>query len=287
MRKCKEHHPLTNFIYYLCLIGFLCFQSNPALTAAGFIGLLITNYLLEEHFERKDISFYALMFVLIALVNPIFNHNGSTVLFLVNRKAVTLEACLYGIHMSGVIITTLLWCRQMSHVFHEEQMMYILGRFFGKLALILSMTMKFIPLYRKQAQEFKLVRQGMGISRGETFLEKCKADITIFSATVTWALEHSMETSDSIRARGYGVKKRSFYTNYLFQKKDAFICFTEIILLIILILGKIKGLGHFYFYPTIGYQQMNPEFGAQIGIFLVFAVFPALLTRKRKNIIMI
>lgn len=42
------------------------------------------------------IAFYVSMFLLVAVTNPLFSHNGVTPLFYLNGNPVTLEAFVYG-----------------------------------------------------------------------------------------------------------------------------------------------------------------------------------------------
>lgn len=42
----------------------------------------------------------------------------------------------------------------------------------------------------------------------------------MLSILVTWALENAIETSDSMRSRGYGLKGRTAFSIYKFTKKD-------------------------------------------------------------------
>ena len=43
------------------------------------------------------IGFYVPLFLLVAVTNPLFSHNGVTPLFFLNGNPVTLEALLYGV----------------------------------------------------------------------------------------------------------------------------------------------------------------------------------------------
>ena len=49
------------------------------------------------------------LFFLMAIVNPLISHNGQLVLLYVNGNAITIEAILYGVAMSTMIVAIMLW----------------------------------------------------------------------------------------------------------------------------------------------------------------------------------
>ena len=57
--------------------------------------------------RRKHIKshlFFFLLFLALALINPLISHNGATVLFVMNDNPVTLEALLYGINSAAMVV---------------------------------------------------------------------------------------------------------------------------------------------------------------------------------------
>ena len=54
----------------------------------------------------------------------------------------------------------------------------------------------------------------------ESIFAKLKNAVSVFSIGVSWALEHSIDVSDSMKARGYGLRGRTAYSIYEFKKRD-------------------------------------------------------------------
>ena len=86
--------------------------------------------------------------------------------------------------------------------------MYLFGRVIPALSLVLSMTLRFVPLFRRQLE---VVRQaqfciGRDASCGSVW-QRVRRAVTIFSIMVTWALENAIETADSMKSRGYGLRQ--------------------------------------------------------------------------------
>lgn len=283
MERYCELHPLTNFIYYICVIGYLCFQSNPIITVLGFMGVCVTNGIYKKQMTGKERGGMLVFFLVLCMINPLFQHSGATVLFYIRREPVTLEALFYGINMSGVIVVSLLWFRQLSKIFHEDQVLYLIGRISNKSALILSMSLKWIPVYQKQAQKIRMMQKQLGMYGEETVWEKCKGEMQVFSAMVTWSLEHSIETADSMKARGYGTRKRTFYTDYCFRLEDLVIILIELAGMCGLIYGLITGVTDMYIYPTIVWKPVSFMLILHVMIFLIMMLLPSGIYKFKEN----
>ena len=79
----ESFHPALLFLYYILAIGFCMFSMHPVVIAASVFG----GFLLfcAKNGIRKtinEIGFFMCLFVMMALINPIFIHNGETILFL-------------------------------------------------------------------------------------------------------------------------------------------------------------------------------------------------------------
>ena len=63
---------------------------------------------------------------------------------------------------------------------------------------------------------------GKDISEGKLF-DRIHAGLNMLSILITWALENAIETSDSMRSRGYGLKGRTAFSIYHFTRKDKYV----------------------------------------------------------------
>ena len=63
--------------------------------------------------------------------------------------------------------------------------------------------------------------------------------VKILSIMITWSLENAIETADSMKSRGHGLKGRTSYSLYKFDKRDAImlcaILFSGTVLMILLL----------------------------------------------------
>lgn len=253
-------HPATIFFYYITILATTMFQMNAVICLIAFLTACISDQLLGIWIKKKEAGFYLGLFIVAALVNPLFQHNGETILFWLAGQRVTLEALVYGVVTAILILSILLWCRQLSQIFTTDQSMYLIGRISPKGALILSMILSLIPQYKKQFQTTKAVQQKLGLYGEGALSERFVGDCKVFLATVTWALEHSMETADSMRARGYGIGKRTFYTTYRFRVKDGILCLIQALLCGVVIYCQLRGIGRMYYYPQLQFHKQDIAF---------------------------
>ena len=58
---------------------------------------------------------------------------------------------------------------------------------------------------------------GMDVSNGKWF-KKIRYALNMVSILVTWALENAIETADSMKSRGYGLRGRTAFSIYRFTE---------------------------------------------------------------------
>ena len=109
----------------------------------------------------------------------------------------------------------------------SDKVVFLFGRIMPSLSLVISMALRFVPRFSAQ---MKLVRNaqhtiGRDINEG-TLFQKIRNAVKILSIMITWSLENAIETADSMKSRGHGLKGRTSYSLYKFDKRDAFMLCT-------------------------------------------------------------
>lgn len=252
MKAFGNYHPLVLMVYYISVMITAMFIWNPVLQGLALLGgTLFCIMLLKKKQIISDMLFYVPMFLIIAVTNPLFSHNGITPLFFMNGNPVTLEAVFYGIIIAVMLIAVLLWCKCYTEIMTSDKFLYLFGKIIPKTALILSMAIRFIPLLKRQMKKVDVVQKTMGLYSSESYLDKCRSKIRVLSAMITWSLENAMEVSASMKARGYGLKGRSSFSLFRFYKYDGLFLGLSIVLLLIVFSGCLSGAAEFFFYPQI------------------------------------
>lgn len=258
MKAFDNYNPITVFIYFASVItiGMFCLNPvtmNPLILFLSLAGA-VTTYLIRNRTEgAKSHLFFFVMFILLTVINPLFNHNGVTVLLIINNNPVTLEALLYGAASAAAIIGVIYWFRSFSQIMTSDKLLYILGNISPKFALILSMTLRYVPMFEKQTQKVIQAQRGLGLYSDTDFMSRVRGGTRVFSVMVTWALENGVITSDSMTARGYGITKRTFFSIFKFRRQDIILSAASVILFLIILAGVISGSVNFKFYPEISY----------------------------------
>ena len=214
----STYHPVLNMLYFCGTIGVTMFVVHPVILAISFICAVAYSVVLKGW--KKTVKFNLLfslpMMIIVALINPMFNHYGVTIIgYLHNGNPFTLESCVYGLVMAVMLVCTLVWFSCYTVVMTSDKFIYLFGRIIPALSLVLSMCLRFVPKFIKEASVISDGQKCVGRSvENGSLIKRVKHGITIFSILVTWSLENAIETSDSMKCRGYGEK--GFSKGYAF-----------------------------------------------------------------------
>lgn len=210
-------HPLVNLIFYIVVLGITMFQMQFGLVLISLFSALVYFFCLKRSKGVRFLLVVIGIFFVSSLINPMFSHKGNTLLFyLFTGNPVTMESIIYGMVSSGIICAMLLWLSTFHQVMDMERLLGAMGKIMPHIALLITMILRFIPKYTKHQKEVSLFNGDQDKSR----IAKIKKGSKIFSITTTWALENSIYTADSMKARGFGVKKRTSYSNYRMEGRD-------------------------------------------------------------------
>lgn len=243
-------HPITTLCYMAAVLGIAMFCMNPVVQGCSFLGACILLRMMSERIAWRRVPAFVLFCAVIALINPLFYHNGATVLFYLNGNRITLEAVRYGVCTACMLGGVFLWCRSLPQMFTGDRVLCLLGAISPKAALICSMTLRFLPMYARQMEKTKAQQRILGLYRENTLIDRIRGSLKVFAAVTTWALEHSMHTADSMQARGYGTCKRTQYRRWRFGRLDALLCSVIAAFTITVVIGMGQGSVFMRFYPV-------------------------------------
>lgn len=277
MKAFADYNPIAVFFCIMGVASVGMFCMDPLLLLLSLVGAGALFFARNGKAGIRESLWYPLLIVIMAVVNPLFNHNGVTVLFVLNDNPITLEAVYYGLAMGAMVVGTLWWFRSFSQIMTSDKLLYLFGAASPKLALILSMTMRYIPLFRAQAEKTNRTQKALGLYKEDNIPDKLKGGLRVFSVLVTWALENGVITADSMTARGYGVGKRSCFAIFRFRKSDGFLLAAALLLTALTFLGMGMGVIGFTYYPVLAPVSLTP-LGALVYLsYGVLSLLPATL----------
>lgn len=259
MNEFAKYHPLINFIYFTAVIVFSMIFVHPICLVTSLLCSVIYSIILNGKKALKFIVMLLPLMLISALINPAFNHEGVTVIaYLPSGNPLTLESILYGIVAASMVATVICWFSCFNKIMTSDKFIYLFGRIIPSLSLILSMTFRFIPKFKEQVQEVSNAQKSMGRDTSEGFVfVRVKNSIRILSAVITWSLENAIDTSDSMKSRGYGLTGRTAYSNYVFDKRDVTALIYLSVTIIYFLIGALLGKIHYRYFPSMRGTEMS------------------------------
>ncbi len=276
-------HPLVNFLYFGLVIGFCMFFMHPVCLMISLFCAVCYHILLNG---RKSVCFllrYALPLMLVtAIINPAFNHQGSVILcYLPTGNPLTLESILYGIAAAVMLVSVLLWFGCYTAVMTSDKFVYLFGRIIPAMSLVLSMTLRFVPKFKAQFEAVREAQAGMGrdMSNGSLW-KRLKCAFTCFSIMITWSLENAIETADSMKGRGYGLKGRTAFSIYTLTDRDKAALLWLGFCGIYLLSGSLSGGLHWRYFPSIRGVLAEPLTVSFEIVYFALCITPVMIDGK-------
>lgn len=304
----SRYHPVVNLIFYLLVLGTTMFQMSVGLVFISLFSAVVYYFMLKKTEGLKYCAVVVGIIIVSAIINPLFSHKGGTLLFyLFTGNPVTLESIIYGLISAIIIGAMLLWFSTFNQVMGVERILGAIGKVLPNVSLLITMIMRFIPQYTRHQRKVSMVNKVNKrnydekinlLNREKTekenviearkrqkkkngidkIIDSIKEGSRTFSITTTWALENSIYTADSMKARGFGTGRRTNYSNYKFQKRDYLLMGWLVILWLVVVFSLEKERVYTYYYPFI--QVKN-----NVVVYLIYGLLcltPVLINVKEE-----
>ena len=283
----SRYHPLVNFLFFALVLIFSMVLMHPVCLVISLVGaVLYTAQLDGRKGLLRSLRIALPVMLLAAVVNPAFSHAGATILtYLPTGNPLTLESIFYGMAAGTMLCAVLLWFTCYNRVMTSDKFVYLFGRVIPALSLVLSMALRFIPRFRHQLE---VIRQaqfcvGRDVSTGSAW-QRAKKAVTIFSILVTWALENAIETADSMKSRGYGLKGRTAFSLYRIEDRDRYALWWLGFCGVYLACGTAADGLKWWYYPTLTGVLTSPVTISFYLVYLALCLTPVILDRREARI---
>lgn len=217
---------------------------------------------------------------LFALLNPLWNQHGITVLFLINDRAYTLEALCYGAATGLRLAAVLYWFRAFSDIMNSEKLFYLFRFLSPKLALIFTAALRNITLFREQMRRIQRAQRAAGLYREGHLIDDIRGGLRVFSILLTWALENGIITAMSMSARGYGTCRRTSCTFYKWRSGDVILLLLSFVLAAGALIPAAYGALHREFYPVAVPPVHGAAYVTAVAAYAVLAMLPLIYAGK-------
>lgn len=255
----SKHHPAVNFLFFLGAIGCGVVIRHPAYLTVGIISGCVYYLLLHGRKGWKFLLGLVPLFLFLTAINPLFNTYGERVLFQLFGKPYTMEALLYGGAIAAMFVNMTVWFGCYNQVLTSDKFTSLFGNLIPSLSLLLVMVLRLVPTFIRKVKAISGAREaiGKGVSEGAGNKEKLTSGLTILGALTSWALEGSVVTGDSMRARGYGAAKRSSFMLYTMGKTDWALLLAQLVLFVLVMVSAIAGQTGAEFTPELSIAPVS------------------------------
>ena len=260
MDSFSSYHPAINFLYFTVVLLVTMFMMQPVFLAISCVCAYAYSIYLKGKKALKFNFLYMLPVLLIAaLMNPAFNHEGVTILVYINGNPITLESIYYGFAAGCMLVCVIVWFSCYNVVMTSDKFIYLFGRVIPALSLILSMVLRFVPKFKAQIKEVSRAQKCIGrdVSNGNVLM-RARFGLRILSIMMTWAFENSIDTADSMKARGYGLKGRTSFSIFRFDARDRVLLCCLAGLMAVVLCALFSGQIFVKYFPSFHINEPTP-----------------------------
>lgn len=252
-------HPAICFAYFIGVIVFTAIGRHPAWLVASLLAALLYYFLLRRRQALRQLLSALPLFALLCVLNPLFVTQGDHVLFVWLGRNFTLEALAYGVVIGGMFVAMIFWFGCYNRVMTSDKFTTLFGGIAPSLSLLLVMVLRLIPELTRRTAQLRAARRcvGKGAEREDKLRERLNDGMGILSALTDRALESSVVTADSMRARGYGCAKRASFQIYRMTARDAVLL---VVILLLWLTALLFGARGAEFYPDLQISALNWAF---------------------------
>ena len=276
-------HPVVNFIFFALAIVWSVILLHPLYLAVSLVCAAACYIGLKGRRSLRVLLGFLPVFLILSAINPLFNTQGSNILFTWFGRPYTMEALYYGAVLAAMLVSVMLWFLSYSIVMTSDKFTALFAPILPSVSLLLVMIMRLVPAYWKKARQFSGARQCIGMSGTAGRRSRLRSGGDILSALSTWALEGSIITADSMRCRGYGAAKRTSFCLYRWTARDLLLVIVMVLLSVIVTAAAAHGCAAARFTPYLSIAGLNNAL-AYGGIFAwgLMLLIPTILQGKER-----
>lgn len=274
----STYHPLVNFCYFSVIIVLAMTIMHPLYLFIALLSQSSYAFLISGRRFLHQFKFFLPLIIIAVLINACFNHQGATILtYFPSGNPVTYESICYAFAAALALANVLISFYCFSQIIDSEKFIYLFGRILPILALIISMTLRFIPKFKYQLQSIRQNRQTFGsdLSQGTMWQKLCHA-LHIFSILLSWTLENALITADSMKSRGYGTAKRTAFSLYRFEKRDYFLLIIILCMTCFFINSLSGGALTWRYFPRLSTLHITPLTTITLILYAIFSFIPVI-----------
>ncbi len=254
---------LVKFLIIINYLVIILLFNNPIYMITIFLNLLIISLFATS--TKKCFKFVKYMGVIaffIFILNILLNNNGSTIIFTIYTGIpfftyilITLETLLYSIITIFQLFLIMYMFALMNIIINPDDLMkcFIKLKMPYVMTLLMTLSLRFFPLLTKDLEEISDVQRSRGFELDKgNWITRINNKMVLLLPLLTNSLERSIQVSEALESRAFGISKKNVFFNEIsFKKIDYFIIIINIFILFWMIVSAVMKFGLFDIYPTI------------------------------------
>lgn len=272
-------HPLVTFLFYAGAVSLMILMMHPFFLVISMAVIVFINILHDRLNGLRRWSFFMIItFLLMLMMNPLFNERGRHLLFEINQHRVTEEAVVYGGMNALSIIGIIALFVSYNVIMTPNKLLFLFAKILPQFAVLLMLTLRFIPLMRRRLEEISVVQKskGLSVSHG-SWRSRAKTGMLYVQTLLTFSLEEAIQTADSMKARGYGEGTRSSYQYFKINQADVIAVIYLLSLFSLILIGWFSGFGVLTVYPIMESWHLTRMDTLVLICYSMFLSFPILV----------
>lgn len=274
-------HPIILFLYYLFVFYVTIMFQHPIVILLSLICALLFFILLvpiREFF--RDITYYLFVFLFIAIAIPRFNHRGETFLFFFNDLPITLEAVVFGLFIALKVVAFIFWFKTFLIVVSIDKIIYLFGNLSPKLAVFISTIVHFFSSFRRKLRQTSDSHKTIGLYTSNSIVERIISFSRVLSVVILSLIIEMLDRGDFMKARGYGIKKRTHFSLYRWKKGDRLRLTFILLLSFFISFLMLKDKFLFTYFPLLTSVSFNLVESMQFSLIFILFVIPVIVEVK-------
>lgn len=277
----NNYHPFVAFLPFAAAIILAMLSFHPVYSAISLFCSIVTALKINGiKGLRLALRFCLPIFILTVAINTAFNNNGLTVMFYVGDRPILYEGLIFGLCSAAALSSVLLWFSCYSTIIDSEKFLFLTSRISPTAALLVSMTLGQITLMRRKIEKIDDAQSGIYGEERKKFKQKLRLAMLKISVLLSWSMEDSVQTADSMHARGYGTGRMTKMNPYVFCKKDYRLLSVFVLLFVPTLMFIAAGKASFVFYPVTESVKFDATSIMAYLFYFILLILPLLVEMK-------
>lgn len=271
-----SYHPVINLIYFVSAIAFTIWFHHPVFLVISYV----SAFLYSVKLNGKKALIFNLCLIPLAVLFALYYASYSTFGITNLRKnfignEITLESLVYGLMLGVTVAAVIMFFSCMFAVVSSDKVVYLFGRISPRLSLFLSILLRSVPRIKERGRKIEISREGIGKGvRQGNILQRFLHGISLISIVITWTLEDFVDSSVSMKSRGYSLKGRTAFSIYRFDNRDRSFVVMIFLCLTVVACGILLDQTEIIYNPEIIMNRITPLSAVFYGAYGVLLLLP-------------